>query len=55
MLGLPAGDTDPILDNMSDADDDDFEVPAEPQELKDARAALAAYTSRPGEDEPPGE
>jgi hypothetical protein len=37
MLGLPPGDTDPLLDDMSDGEPD-FE---EPMELVDARARLA--------------
>ena len=38
MMGLPPGDTDPMLDGISDSEPD-FD---EPQELADMRARLAA-------------
>ena len=44
MLGLPAGDTDPLLDGMSDGEPD-FE---EPMELVDARARLAQLVHAQG-------
>ncbi|PNH10461.1 Leucine-rich repeat-containing protein ODA7 [Tetrabaena socialis] len=48
-LGLPEGDTDPALEDFSDGE---YEFDEEPQELVDARQRLAAYTARPGEEEP---
>ncbi|KAG2487558.1 hypothetical protein HYH03_013837 [Edaphochlamys debaryana] len=48
-MGLPEGDTDPDLDALSDSEcvfDED------PPELVEARNRLAAYTARPGEEEP---
>ncbi|KXZ45339.1 hypothetical protein GPECTOR_56g436 [Gonium pectorale] len=50
-LGLPEGDTDPALDELSDGSID-FEE--DPPELVEARQRLAAYTARPGEEEPAG-
>eukprot|EP00775_Hariotina_reticulata_P005377 gene5377-5612_t len=67
MLGLPDGDTDPLLDTLAsdqghtdgngsgadgDDHDEDLECLREPPELQAARTALAAYSARPGEDEP---
>jgi hypothetical protein len=49
--GLAAGDTDPLLDNLSD---EEYVFSEEPAELVAARHALAAYTARQGEEEPPG-
>lgn len=46
MLGLPPGDTDPMLDDMSD-EEPKFE---EPMELVDARARLAALVAARGAD-----
>ncbi|KAG2449026.1 hypothetical protein HYH02_005778 [Chlamydomonas schloesseri] len=48
-MGLPDGDTDPALDDMSDGE---YEFEEEPEELVQARQRLAAYTARPGEEEP---
>ncbi|GLC39430.1 Leucine-rich repeat-containing protein oda7 [Pleodorina starrii] len=48
-LGLPEGDTDPALDNLSDGE---YEFEEDPPELVEARQRLAAYTARPGEEEP---
>lgn len=50
-MGLPDGDTDPALDDMSDGE---YEFDEEPEELVEARQRLAAYTARPGEEEPAG-
>jgi hypothetical protein len=71
MLGLPEGDTDPFFDTLGggsadvevDSSDEERDTVRdqeadgleEPPELRAARAALAAYTARPGEEEPPGE
>lgn len=70
MLGLPEGDTDPLLDTLAsdqaDSDgsgsgadgndkEEDLECLREPPELQAARAALAAYSARPGEEEPSGD
>lgn len=70
MLGLPEGDTDPFLDTLgdeqstfdrsgsgldSDDQEEDLECLNEPPELQAARAALAAYSARSGEQEPTGE
>jgi hypothetical protein len=46
MLGLPPGDTDPMLDDMSDGEPD-FE---EPMEVVDARARLTALAAAQGAD-----
>jgi hypothetical protein len=64
MLGLPDGDTDPMLDGLSSGDDgeddsascvsDQDMLPPEPPELLAARAALAAYTPGPQQQERPG-
>lgn len=50
-MGLPDGDTDPTLDDLSDTE---YEFLEDPPELVEARNRLAAYTSRPGEEEPAG-
>jgi hypothetical protein len=50
-LGLAPGDSDPALDELSD---EEYVFREEPEELVAARARLAAYTGRPGEEEPPG-
>ncbi|KAJ9521042.1 hypothetical protein QJQ45_022766 [Haematococcus lacustris] len=49
-LGLTPGDTDPALDEFSDSE---YEFEREPEELVAARERLAAFTARPGEEEPP--
>lgn len=67
MLGLPEGDTDPFFDTLKDQDgpqddqaaagsdsDEEYEFEQEPPELLAARQQLAAFTARPGEEEPPG-
>lgn len=51
MLGLPDGDTDPMLDDISDTEVD---LDEEPAELIEARKKLAAYTYMQGEEEPAG-
>ncbi len=48
-LGLPPGETDPALDEISD---DEWTPLEDPPELVEARARLAAYTYREGEEEP---
>ncbi len=50
-LGLPAGDTDPTLEELSD---DEYTHLEDPPELVEARKRLAAYTYRQGEEEPAG-
>eukprot|EP00195_Chlamydomonas_chlamydogama_P005405 CAMPEP_0202891828 /NCGR_PEP_ID=MMETSP1392-20130828/1781_1 /ASSEMBLY_ACC=CAM_ASM_000868 /TAXON_ID=225041 /ORGANISM="Chlamydomonas chlamydogama, Strain SAG 11-48b" /LENGTH=445 /DNA_ID=CAMNT_0049575687 /DNA_START=22 /DNA_END=1359 /DNA_ORIENTATION=+ len=50
MLGLPAGDSDPALEELSD---EEYQFLEEPPELVAARERLAAYTAREGEEEPP--
>lgn len=50
-LGLAPGDTDPALDELSD---EEYVFREEPEELVAARARLAAFTARPGEEEPTG-
>lgn len=50
-LGLPPGDTDPALDELSD---DEYTFLEDPPELVEARSRLAAYTYRQGEEEPAG-
>ena len=51
-LGLPPGDTDPALDELSE---DEYTFLEDPPELVEARSRLAAYTYRQGEEEPAGE
>lgn len=51
ILGLPPGDTDPALDDMSD---EEYVLVEEPPELVEARKKLAAFTARQNEEEPPG-
>ena len=48
-LGLAPGNTDPMLDQLSDSE---YNFDEEPRELIDARKRLAAYSARPGEEEP---
>ena len=50
-LGLPPGDTDPALDELSD---DEYTFLEDPPELVEARSRLAAYTYRQDEEEPAG-
>lgn len=50
LMGLPPGDSDPTLDDLSDGE---WEFEGEPEELVRAREALAHYAGRAGEEEPP--
>lgn len=50
-LGLPPGDTDPALDDLSDSE---YVIVEDPPELVAARERLAQYTARKDEQEPPG-
>ncbi|KAK9831315.1 hypothetical protein WJX81_001414 [Elliptochloris bilobata] len=53
-LGLAPGDTDPFYDGLADQEEAMLEAQRDGKELSAATARLAAYSARPGEEEPSG-